>query len=290
MIPAAQIKRTIDFNARFRQLLEVLKLVAVSQYHALEKKIKTFERLEEVIGEFFEWLDYGTISHPFLTPGDKPTGVIAVTSDAGLLGGMNVQVVSKALEILSQEGGRFVVIGEKGQNYARDFGVSFAYFPGVTDSEKFAQAYAIRDYLIHEVVQGAMGGVKIVYPRAISVVVHRIEIATLLPFTAIKKKEANASTQAPTPGTQGSSILFESSIAEIVEYLVYLYLGKRLSEIFGLSCLAEQAARFVHLEESCQKILDLNKKLTLQYFRRRHEMIDQNMRELFSARSLYANK
>ncbi len=67
-------------------------------------------------------------------------------------------------------------------------------------------------------------------------------------------------------------------------------MGQRLYEIFGMARVCEQAARYMHLEESCNKIADLNKKLLLQYFRRRHEVIDANMRELFSARSLYAGK
>jgi len=60
-------------------------------------------------------------------------------------------------------------------------------------------------------------------------------------------------------------------------------------EIFGLSRLAEFAARFVHLEESSQKLKDMDGKLQQEYFRVRHELIDRNMRELFSARLLYAS-
>jgi F0F1-type ATP synthase gamma subunit len=55
-----------------------------------------------------------------------------------------------------------------------------------------------------------------------------------------------------------------------------------------MSRLAEMGARFTHLEEATQKIQELNQKLRLQYFKFRHEVIDQNMRELFAARALYA--
>ncbi|OGX21857.1 MAG: hypothetical protein A3K54_01300 [Omnitrophica WOR_2 bacterium RBG_13_44_8] len=66
--------------------------------------------------------------------------------------------------------------------------------------------------------------------------------------------------------------------------MVYLLLGHKFHEIFGLSRLAELSARFVHLEDSEGKIDQLNKQLRLQYYRQRHEMIDRSMRELFAAR------
>ena len=59
-------------------------------------------------------------------------------------------------------------------------------------------------------------------------------------------------------------------------------------DIFGYARICEQAARYLHLEESCNKIQEMNKKLYLQYFRRRHEIIDANMRDLFASRALYA--
>ena len=76
---------------------------------------------------------------------------------------------------------------------------------------------------------------------------------------------------------------------DVIEYLVYLWIGQKFYDIFGLSRLAEFAARYVHLEESLHKLKEMDGKLKLQYFRIRHELIDRNMRELFSARLLYAS-
>lgn len=279
MIPASHIKRTIDFNSRFRGLLEILKLVAVQQYYVLERRLKTFDKLQEVLAGFFEGVDVGESTHPFLVPSGAPAGIIAITSDAGLLGGLNNQVMTKAFDLLTEHQGRLVVVGEKGQGYAQDQRVPFTFFAGVKDEQRFGQALEIRDFISHNVMNGAFGMVKIVYARAVSFVIHRVEVETLIPFT----RPPAAATAAAE-----STMIFESSPEEVLEYLVYICLGQRLYEIFGMSRLAEQAARFTHLEESCQKIQEMNKKLLLQYFRRRHEMIDQNMRELFASRSLYA--
>ena len=86
MLPAVHLKKNIDFNKGFRSLLEVLKLVAVSEYHNLEHKFRTNDRLTTLLGEFFDAVDLSAIEHPYLTPKGQPC-IVAVTSDAGLLGG-----------------------------------------------------------------------------------------------------------------------------------------------------------------------------------------------------------
>lgn len=282
MLPAIHIKRTIDFNKGFRSLLEVLKLVAVSEYHNLERKLKSFDRLQDLLGEFFSAIDLGSVRHPFVTPAEnKPLAVLAVTSDTGLLGGINMQVVAKAVDLVRESSGQLVVMGDRGLIYAQDMGMPFKHFPGVVDSRRFQQAAEMRDYLSRLVMSQEAGGIKVVFPKALSFVVHRVEVATLVPFARTEPVE-------PQVLDPRNRMIMESTPASVAEYLVYLIIGQRLFEIFGMSRVCEQAARFVHLEESCNKISEMNKKLLLQYFRRRHEVIDANMRELFSARSLYA--
>lgn len=285
MMPASAIKKTIDFNARFRSLLEVLKLIAVSQYHTLEKKLATFEELTQIINQFFESIDLRDIDHPFLKPGNRPMGVVALTSDAGLLGGLNMQVMSRAIDLVKQHGGKLIIVGEKGQGYAQDANLGFAFFPGIVDSERYAQAFELRDYLTQKVMAGELGAVTVVYPRPLSVVMIRVEMETLLPLTMPESQQANAAS------LQSKQVIVESKPEDVIEYLLYVLMGERLYEIFGLSRLAEQAARFTHLEESCGKILEMNKKLLLQYFKRRHEIIDQNMREIFcTSKTIYAKR
>jgi F0F1-type ATP synthase gamma subunit len=124
----------------------------------------------------------------------------------------------------------------------------------------------------------------VIFPYPVSFTIQRVETLQFLPFLPTNK----------AGGAKGafsfSDIIFESDPSLIAEYLVYLWMGQKLFEIFGLSRLAEFAARYVHLEESAQKLKELDKKTRLEYFRVRHELIDRNMRELFSARLLYAQE
>ena len=276
------IKKDMEFNKGLAALIEALKNIAVAQYRMLEQKIKTFEKFQHIVEGFFDFIDFSQGSHPFLSSQDRPQLVVAVTSDSGLLGGLNMQVVSAAADELEQHQGTMVVIGERGKMYAREFSVPFVGFPGIQDEERLSQALQMRDYLMKRIVGGEFGDLKVVYPRPVSFTVQRVETVTFLPFR-------HAPAQGQSLGRGVKDILLESSLDDCIGYLVTLWVGQRLSEIFGLSRLAEFAARYVHLEESLHKLKEMDTSTRLQYFRVRHEVIDRNMRELFSARLLYTH-
>jgi ATP synthase F1 gamma subunit len=279
----AIIKKDMEFNSSLFSLIEVLKNIAVAQFKILERKIRSFDKFMSTIENFFELIDTNRLVHPFLNPQGRPQAVVAVTSDSGLLGGLNMQVVNRALYELSEIPGKLIVIGERGKMYARENGVSFVAFSGIKDDERYAQAMQVRDYILNKFISGDYGYLKVVYPRPVSFTVQCIEVASVLPYAPAQRNPAQSLGALP-------DMLLESNPNYIVEYLLYLWIGHKFYEIFGLSRLAELAARFVHLEDSSQRLKDMEKKIKLEYFRVRHELIDRNMRELFATRLMYAYK
>lgn len=264
--------------------MEVLKSIAVSQYHILEHKLSVFEPFGKVLESFFSLVDLEKVKHPFLDAGrETAVGVVAITTDQGLLGGLNNRVMNAALHIVNARGGELIVLGEQGKTFARYSKIPFVGFPGIVDDARQRQALELRDYLFEKIGEGRFGSVKVVHPRSLSLVNYRLEEVTLLPLSRPQEKTEKSDVDT-------SKMIFESSLEGILEYLSFLWVGQKLSDIFGLSRLAELGARYMHLEESTQRIQEVNKKLKRQYFRCRHEAIDASMRELFSARILYAEE
>jgi ATP synthase F1 gamma subunit len=275
----AQIKKDLEFNQGLYNLIEVLKEISIAQYRFLEKKIKTFEDIFVALGSIFDMFKTSGLKHPLLEASDRQPGVVALTSDAGLLGGLNMGVMSQAIKEAEKIRAKLIIIGEKGQMYATESGLPFVIFKGVKDETRLEQALELRDYILQEELGGRLGELKIVYPYALSIVSQQVKTLQLFPFT---KQEHFRS--AAGVSSSGTDIILESSLSDILEYWIYLFLGQKFFQIFGLARLAELSARFIHLESSKTKIEQLNKELKLQYFRQRHELIDKNMRELFAAR------
>jgi ATP synthase F1 gamma subunit len=274
----AQIKKDLEFNLTLYNLIEVLKEIAIAQYRILEKKIRTFENIFVALGNIFDLMQVGNFRHPLLQPSDRQPGVVALTSDAGLLGGLNMGVMSQAIKEAEINKSKLIIIGEKGQLYAQESGLAFVIFKGVKDETRFEQAMQLRDYILTEELNGRLGELKVVYPLALSIVSQQVKTLQLFPFSKPESFRPQAEVQVH------QDVMLESPIQGLLEYWLHLYLGQKFFQIFGLSRLAELSARFVHLENSKTKIDQLNKELKLQYFRQRHELIDRNMRELFAAR------
>lgn len=268
----------MEFNLNLYNLIEVLKEIAIGQYRILEKKIRTFDTVFNALGSIYHILQGRDIRHPLLQTSNKQPGVIALTSDAGLLGGLNMNVMTQAIKEAQPNNAKLLIVGEKGQVYAKETDLSFIVFKGVKDETRFEQALELRDYVLKEELEGRLGELKIVYPYATSIVSQYVKALQLFPFVIEEQLRGRA------PEYIDPGLILESSLNDILEYWIHLFLGQKFFQIFGLARLAELSSRYNHLENSKTKIEQLNKELKLQYFRQRHEMIDRNMRELFAAR------
>jgi F0F1-type ATP synthase gamma subunit len=207
---------------------------------------------------------------------------VAITTDAGFLGGLNMKVVSAALDEARSMPTTMIIVGERGKACARGVDLPMVAFPGVKDEERHGQAAQLRDYIFQKALSGDLDTVKVVYPQTVSFGVHRIRVVPFLPFKPENIKR-------PSPRVKRDLIL-ESRPENIIEYLVYLWMGVRLYDIFGFSRLAEFSARYVHLEESTEKLKEEEGKIRQEYFRVRHELADRALRELISGRSVRGKK
>jgi len=274
----SKIREDVKFYGEFSGLIDASKTIALSEFRSLERKVTSFERFVDIVESFFGLIEAGDIQHPFVSPQGRTQGVIMVTSDQGLSGGLDTKISAAAINQLETGEDRLIVVGAKGLAYAQEVGVSFVEFPGVQDEKRFEQAMELRNYIAGEVLQGRLGPIKLVFARPLSIVIQRVEVMNLLPCG---EQLADSSRE---PSREDIDIIMESAPDDIVEYLVYLWLGQKLFEVFGLGRLAEVAARFMHAEDSSQKIKETSRKLRMEFLRARHEIVDQQMRELTAAR------
>ena len=182
MKTVSALKQDLEFNGGLAALIGVLKNIAVSQYHAMESRAKSFEKLKDAIYSFLEIIDPRQVAHPFLNPQNELQMVVAVTSDSGLLGGLNREVIDTALAELAKIPGRLVIIGERGKMYAREAKASCVAFPGIKEEEIPTLAMQLRNYILGKFIEESIGHLKVVYPRSISFTVQRVETVTFLPF------------------------------------------------------------------------------------------------------------
>ena len=90
----SQLRRDLRFNAEFLQLIQTLKNIAASQYHTLEREKERFGDFMAQFAGFFRVVDMVDVEAPLVEIATDVVGIVLVTSDSGVMGGLNAGVIS----------------------------------------------------------------------------------------------------------------------------------------------------------------------------------------------------
>lgn len=276
----SKLKIEMIFNTDLAKLVDVMKGVAASQYHVMERKKTPTEQFSKALNELFEAYDFRHVAHPFLYPQNKKKLIVVITTDSGFLGGLNMKVLQAATG-QEEKGCRFLIIGERGVNFAREFGKTYTAFPGINvDDSRYTLADKVSQQIISQIISGDYGRAILAYPYAISFTAQRVELLNLIPCPLFFK---NKPKEVPGFELQQKDCIQESTAEQMIIYLTQLWIKKRLIECFESAKMAEFGARTMHLEEAYQTLKKIDTKLKLDYFKARREKIDQSLRETFTS-------
>lgn len=276
MTSLAEAKRDLQANYEFTMLVDTLKGIAASQFQALLRAKKRFEKFVAAFDSFFQMTHLLQMESPLIQVSSDITGMVMVTSDEGFMGGLNKKIIESALEFLGKEKTKLVCIGGRGSDYIKSLRFDCVSFPGIIHETRYEQAIKISDFLVKEVLEKKMGKVFLCYPNPVSFTVQRPEIIPLLPCSELfQKKEKGLDEE--------RRVMVESSFQGIVEYLAGMWITYRLYDIFEDSKLSEFAARTMRLEQSHDTLTRQGKMLRHRYHRCRRELVDKGLRETFAS-------
>lgn len=270
-----QLKEELEMNGNLTELMDVLKGIAASEFWVLSKGKKRFEEFINAFEGFFRFIDFIDVKHPFVK-GEGNLGIIMVTSDEGFMGGLNSRVIGAALAHAGAKDAELMIIGEQGAGYLSGQGRDFTGFPGIASGECYETAVSFKNHIMKEGLAGKFGRLTLFYPKPLSFMVQTVEQIDLLPCNKIFEQKTEKI-------REWRNVIVESPIDQIIEYLVETWIVQKLFEVFEDSKLAEFSARTLHLEESYQTLIEQSKGLKHQYFRGKHDMVDAEMRDMFSA-------
>lgn len=296
MATVLQLKKDIVLNKDLTAILSVIQDIAVSQFHSLDKKKQRFDKLLGAFGGFFSLLDLFKIDHPLVRSKSEKVAIIMICSDEGFMGGLNNKVINAAFKERANKEAELIVIGQRGADALKGMGEECVVFPGVDLDSRLKQTQVIRDHIMKGIKEKRFGGCVLSHAIAHSFSVQKIEVETLIPCSQLCKEENvppsdTSETEENVKGIKAllaehSGIILESSLDDILEYLVGSYLVEKLFLTFEESKLSEFGARANHLEGSCQHLKDEGKKIRLEYLKLAHAIVDRSMAESFSSQIL----
>jgi F-type H+-transporting ATPase subunit gamma len=219
----------------------------------------------------------GGLRHPLLERRDVRTiGVLIVTSDRGLAGGYNSNVIRMAERAMAAHRAnglqiRLYVVGKKSQGYFRYRRYPIEHvFLGVTDTPTYGDARGIANILLNEYEEGAVDAVEAYTTRYVSALTQTPVHWPLLP---IEPPEA-------TVGAGSVSYSFEPSPEEILSRLLPRYLEGTVFGILLEASASEHAARRRAMKAATENAEELTRVLTREANQARQAEITTEISEI----------
>lgn len=271
------IKRRIRGIRNTRQITKGMELVATAKLRKARNRFEETRAYFETIVSTVRDIAAGSsnVKNPFLEEREVRRELfIVVTSDRGLCGGYNINIIKEVMSRL--EDGKeyaFIAIGRRGRDYLRARGYELAGdYAGISESPRYADATQIGDIAAGMFRQGRVDRVSIAYTRFVSTISQEPRIMTLLPVASGENKAREK--------TEEDIMTYEPSPEAVLETLIPLYVHGFLFGALVEASASEQAARRMAMESATGNANKMIDELILSYNRARQEIITREISEI----------
>jgi F-type H+-transporting ATPase subunit gamma len=277
-----------------KKITRTMQLIATARFQAAMNRATAsrpyVDKLAEMVADLARVT--GEISHPLMEThgGEGRSALVAITSNRGLCGGYNVNVVRAALEHLAAQDGAGVatevhVVGKKGISAFRFRGRAMAgRTTDIDDKPRYEQVEPLARALIDGFLAGRYAAVWVAYMRFHSAGRQRPEVIRLLPLAKDVAAGAEAA-QAAGPAPQYEIL---PSPEELLEKLLPASLRMRLYQSFLDAAVSEQIARMTAMKAATEAAEDMIGNLTREYNRARQTQITMELLDIVGGASALA--
>jgi F-type H+-transporting ATPase subunit gamma len=278
MATLQDIRRRIRSVQSTQKITRAMKLVAAAKLRRAQERILEARpyafRMAELVGALVRGL--GEDKHPLLARREDARKLyVPVTTDKGLCGAFNANLLRRATELLRDgpDGSAALVpVGRKGRDYFRR-----RPWPirgervGFLDRLTFSQARGLAHELMEPFLAAEVDEVWLVFNEFRSVAVQRVVVERLLPI------EAPSAPGDPGPGVE---YLYEPDAAAIFGALLPRHVEVQVYRALLESAAGEQGARMTAMEAATKNAQEMIGLLTIQYNKARQERITKELLDI----------
>lgn len=286
MATLRDIKSRITGVKNTQQITKAMKMVAAARLRKAQDNMinaKPYSRkVEEVLNNLFSIEK--NVKNPLLVNRDiNNVAMIIVTSDRGLCGGFNINVIRAAEELIKDEYADFnsngnlslYCAGKKGNDHfsKRNYSVAQG-FPGIFSDLKFEFASKLMTELTSKFVAGDYDKVVVIYNQFKSVSQQIVTVKQLLPFAVENNEEEEDKNTA--------EYIYEPDKVSIINSLLPKHLNAQMWSILLNSYAAELGARMTAMDMATENAKDLIRSLQITYNKERQASITSEILEIVS--------
>jgi len=286
MATLRDIKARIQGVTNTQQITKAMKMVAAARLRRAQENIISARpyarKQEELLTDLL--LAEKDYNHPLLEVREiKRIAVVLVTSDRGLCGGFNMNVIRKTEDLIKNDFGDLVkdgdldlyCIGKKGYDYfkSRDMAI-YGEHLGIFSDLNFDFAANFISHLVNRYRKAEIDKVFIIFNEFKSVVQQNIIQKQLFP---VKPIVGNG-----VVDVKGTEYIYEPDKIEIINSMLPRYLNTQMWTILLDSYAAELGARMTAMDMATENAKDLIKSLQVTYNKERQAAITNEILEIVS--------
>lgn len=271
-----EIRNRISSVQSTMQITSAMKMVSAAKLKKAQDAITAMrpyaEKLTELLQNLSATLD-GDTGGSFAEQRDvKKVLLVAVTSNRGLCGAFNTNVIKEAKNRVQFYQGRqvdIVAIGKKGNDILKKTNTVIANHSSLFDDLTFDNVSKIAQELMDKFVAGDYDKIEIIYNHFKNAGTQIVKTEQFLPLAPITGGEAIA-----------SDYIFEPSKEEIVLTLIPKSLKTQLYKSVRDSFASEHGARMTAMHKATDNATDLRNQLKLTYNKARQASITGEILEI----------
>jgi F-type H+-transporting ATPase subunit gamma len=280
------IRKRIASVRSTQQITKAMKMVATAKLRRAQENIlatrpyatKMFDLLSSVASRATSDV------HPLLSRREpRRVEVVLFTSDRGLCGSFNMNLIQRAERFMEEEKSReefvYSFIGKKGRDYFRKRRVNIRReFINVPARPDFPLASRIAHELIEEYAQEKVDAIYLLYSEFRSAIQQRILLEKILPVSPKTAESGEGTGQKPV----AVDYIYEPSEREILNQLLPMYVEVQIYRALLESAASEFGARMTAMENATKNAAEMIDKLTLVYNKARQAAITKELIEIVS--------
>ena len=282
MAAGKEIRGKIKSVENTKKITKAMEMVAASKMRKAQDRMRAARPYSEKIRNIAANLSQANpeYTHPFMVAQDqaKKIGLIVVTTDKGLCGGLNTNVlrlVTAKLREIENKGCKVetVAIGNKGLGFLNRIGAPVvSQVVQLGDTPHLDKLIGPVKVLLDAYQEGKLDAVYIAYTRFINTMKQEPMMEQLLPLSADKLEQDK--------NTHAWDYLYEPDANTVIDELLVRYVEALIYQAVAENMASEQSARMVAMKAASENAGNVIKELKLVYNKTRQAAITKELSEI----------
>ncbi|ATX82650.1 ATP synthase F1 subcomplex gamma subunit [Mariprofundus ferrinatatus] len=277
MASAKEIRTQIKAIQNTGKITKAMEMVAASKMRKAQDRVVAArsyaEGVKRVVGNMMN--AHAEYQHPFLVEREeiKKVGVIIVTTDKGLCGGLNTNALKAALGLMKEQTADIEVftIGRRAGMFMRRVGAHISgVAENISDSPELSDILGVVTLAIEKYEAGELDAVHLVFSEFVNTMTQQPTVMRLMPC--------------PVPENESTAgywdYLYEPEAKEVLEGVLRRYVESLVYHAVLENKACEQSARMVAMKAATDNAKDIVKDLSITYNKARQAAITQELAEI----------